>query len=144
MSSSSNTYNPFVAGHSDAIRTLLERRIAESEPSPVWQGRASALAAIVAPMLAWARDVKGADLSPLGVMTLLQFDTLAAIGDPKPVHALPTGWLDLSDLPAEIAAGIRRYMAELPGFDPNQPSPAGSSARQIHGYALYAIRHTLV
>ena len=136
-----NGLNPFAPPNAQlaATQAMLVSRITASEPSPFWQGRAAGLAASIAPLLAWIGQAKSIDLSGREVTTLLQFDTLVAFGDRRPV----VPGIDLpgpASLPVTVTDGIRAYLAELPGYDPSRPSPKDSQARQVHGYALYALR----
>ena len=139
-----NSLNPFAPldPQTAAIRGMLAARIAESEPSPFWQVRAGDLAASIAPLLAWVEQADGAKLTGSEVRSLLQFDSLVALGGREPV--VPgTEARDIASLPAMATEGIRAYLAGLPGYDPSRPSPENSQARQIHGYALYALRQHL-
>lgn len=139
-----NSLNPFAPPdrHTAAIRAMLVSGIAETEPSPFWQGRAAELAASIAPLLAWIETAKGVTPGRSKVKALLQFDALVALGGQEPVA--PGGdALDLSGLPDTAVGGVRAYLAGLPGYDPSRPSPDNSPARQIHGYALYALRQHL-
>ena len=143
-SHANNSLNPFAPldPQTAVIRAMLVSRIAESEPSPFWQGRAGDLAASIAPLLAWVEKANGLNLNSSDVKALLQFDTLVALGNREPV-VLGFRAPDLTDLPATATEGIRAYLAGLPGYDPPRPSPENSQARQIHGYALYALRQHL-
>lgn len=137
------TLNPFapLSPRAATLRDMLASRIAESEPSLVWQDRARDLAASIAPLLAWA-ELKGAYWDSSEVKALLQFDTLVTLGDQTAV--LPRiEPRDLSCLPVSATEGIRDYLAGLPGYEPGRPSPENSQARQIHGYALCALRQHL-
>lgn len=72
-SQASNRPNPFAPldPQTAVIRGMLVSRIAESEPSPFWQGRAGDLAASIAPLLAWLEEAKGVSLDSGEVRTLL-------------------------------------------------------------------------
>ena len=137
-------FNPFAPPdpQAAAIRGVLTARIAESEPSPFWRGRAGDLAASIAPLLAWVEQADGAKLTGNEVRSLLQFDSLVALGGQETVVA-GTEARDIASLPDTATRGIRAYLAGLPGYDPSRPSPENSQARQIHGYALYALRQHL-
>ena len=139
-----NSLNPFAPldPQAAAIRATLVSRIAESEPSPFWQGRAGELAASIAPLLAWVENAKGVTLGGSEMEALLQFDALVALGNLEPVTPVIEG-RDLVGLPVTATEGIRAYLAGLPGYVSSLPSPENSQARQIHGYALYALRQQL-
>lgn len=143
----SQTYkclNPFASPdpQTAAIRDILVSQIAESEPSPFWQGRAGELAAPVAPLLAWIEGAMGVKPQGCEVKGLLQFDALVALGGWEAVVPVIEA-CNLAGAPNAATDGIRAYLAGLPGYDPSRPSPENSPARQIHGYALYALRQHL-
>ena len=141
-----NSPDPFPAQDAGvaAIRGKLLARLAEDEPSPFWQGRARRLAGVVAPVLAWMRDAKGVTLDRATTGAVMQLDALVALGTKQPVAIPASEARDLTDLPADMACGIRGYLADLPGYDPDRATPREGQARAIHGYTLSAIRRSLV
>ena len=135
-----NSPNPFAPSdpQTAAVRSMLAEQIAASELSPFWQGRALELAASVAPLLAGIETATGDKQDSSRVKALLQFDTLVSLVGPQ-AGAPSIDTLDQAALSTTVIRDIRAYLGRLPGYDPSRPSPKDSPARQIHGYALYAL-----
>ena len=135
-----NSPNPFASSdlQTAGIRSMLAERIVASEPSPLWQGRALELAASVAPLLAGMESATGDKPDSTRVKALLQFDNLVSLVGPQ--AGVPSvDWSDLTGLSTAVVSDIRAYLDSLPVYHPSRPFPKDSPARQVHGYALFAL-----
>ena len=135
--------NPFLTWQAGTFSDQFASRIAEAEPSHVWAERAAALAKVVAPVLACIRQAAKADLTPENVMRLMQLDNLVLLANGRPLDVLEANSVEAVVLPEALACEVRRYLDELPGYDPAALPAAENAARIVHGYAMSTLRQSL-
>ena len=107
----------------------------------LFRTRFADLSAGLDPILEWARREKGYVPSKDGFRLASSLSGLAGIVARRslrvPVQS-PEECLDLSAMPAHLTGPIRRYLCDLPGWDPSRPVEAqpGIVAQQ-HDYVLF-------
>ena len=136
--------NPFSSSNACTVmRGSLVRVIAEVEQSPVWAGRALALAGAITPLLLWAQREKDLVVTSADVIALLQFEKLCILSDREVVGDCDASAGPFTDRPEEVAYGIRDYLAELPGYRLDDPRAEDCPARAQHLFVLSVIRQAL-
>ena len=122
--------HPFAVGDAAAIEKLFADQIRALSPrfnSPVWRGRAVALVGCVAPALVWLRDHKGVrlDFEVVRFATDLRWITKAALEGIVLLRDPASGDVTEMDvrgeLPDHVVSPLRRYLSEIPGYDPAIP-----------------------
>lgn len=134
---------PVVPPGADAIRAALLAGAAAKEASPVRQALARGLAAVVAPVLAWARDHAGVALTPGQVRRSLQLDAIAALVERRVLLVADAGpgagrEIPVPNLPAEMLARLRAYLGQVPPYDPglSYAEQNTRAACELHAYAI--------
>ena len=114
----------------------------------VWRLRAGLLAHDLRAVLAWAHDVKDVPCSQIDLGEVESLRGIASIAQNRrlPVyHADGAAFLDVTDMPEELASPLLRYLGETAGYDPSVPYQQQSSPEpdRQHGYILFAARPSL-